>query len=162
MEWQFQAADARLALYARHGFLDALQQACTSESDCKSAEIAFGELVANVVRHAPGPIEITVESDAHGLVTLDVCDSGAGFVLMHSLPPRNSESGRGLFIVAQLCTNLSSTRLVSGNKVSVVLPVIAAVSDLHLADDKHAPGAPEECGMVEERPECRSLADGTQ
>jgi anti-sigma regulatory factor (Ser/Thr protein kinase) len=144
MEWQFRAADATLALSARHEFVDTLLATCTPESDCKSAEIAFGELVANVVRHAPGPIEITVQSDAHGLVTLDVCDSGEGFVLTYSLPAiPYSESGRGLYIVAQLCTDLSSVRLANGNKVSAVLPVIAEISNLHLVEEKHVHGTPE-------------------
>lgn len=108
MEWMFQAADARLAQRARRAFFDFLQATCTLESDCRSAETVFGELVANVVRHAPGPIEIAVRSDADGRVTLDVCDSGSGFTLVSPSPASPySERGRGLHIVAQLCARVT-------------------------------------------------------
>ncbi|MGZ3497970.1 MAG: ATP-binding protein [Vulcanimicrobiaceae bacterium] len=125
MEWQFRSADASRALGARHAFLEFIREACTAHSDCDAAEIVFGELVANVIQHAPGPIEITVRSDARGLVTLDVCDTGVGFAIAPALPLGGSESGRGLYIISRLCPHLSSARTITGNRVRVVLPVIA-------------------------------------
>jgi anti-sigma regulatory factor (Ser/Thr protein kinase) len=137
MEWQFQADDARTALSVRREFLTFLRESCTSASDCEAALLVFGELVTNVILHAPGPIEITVQSDARGAVTLDVCDGGAGFRLAPSLPPVSGESGgRGLYIASRLCSSLASTRIEGGNKVSAVLPVTANQSQLHLVRNK--------------------------
>src|SRR5580692_7960809 len=56
MEWQFQADDARLALSVRREFLAFLRESCTTTSDCEAALLVFGELIANVILHAPGPI----------------------------------------------------------------------------------------------------------
>jgi anti-sigma regulatory factor (Ser/Thr protein kinase) len=137
MEWQFQADDARLALSVRREFLAFLRESCTTTSDCEAALLVFGELIANVILHAPGPIEITVQSDARGAVSLDVCDTGPGFCLAPSLPPVSSENGgRGLFIASRLCSSLANTRIEGGNKVSAVLPVIAKPSQLHLVPHK--------------------------
>jgi signal transduction histidine kinase len=139
MEWQFNAVDAKAALLARRAFMDFLQVSCALESDCESAQIVFVELVTNVMRHAPGPIDITLQSDARGLVVLDVYDSGEGFVAEPTLPPISSESGRGLYIVSKLCAGLSSTRTASGNKVSVVLPVTTQPAAFHLVKQGRTP-----------------------
>ncbi len=125
MEWQFQSKQAGAALSAKRAFMTFLRESCTPESDCDGALIVFGELVTNVVLHAPGPIEITVSSDARGVVTLDVYDTGDGFVLEPSLPPPTSGGGRGLFIVSQLCRRASVARVPNGTKVSAELPVTA-------------------------------------
>jgi hypothetical protein len=55
VEWKFQAAAATQALFEREPFLYWLRDSCTVDSDFTSAETVFGELVANVVRHAPAP-----------------------------------------------------------------------------------------------------------
>lgn len=106
--------------------MDFLRTACAGQSNFGDAEIIFGELVANVVRHAPGPIQITARSDRHGIVTLNVYDTGPPFTAAPALPVSLlSESGRGLYVISQLCAHLSSMRTEIGNKVSVVLPVMA-------------------------------------
>jgi anti-sigma regulatory factor (Ser/Thr protein kinase) len=106
-----------------------LRKACNGQSDFGGAEIIFGELVANVVRHAPGPIQITARSDSRGSVTLNVFDTGPAFKIAPALPASlSSESGRGLYVISQLCAHLSSIRTEIGNKVSVVLPVLAGVA----------------------------------
>jgi len=125
LEWQYHAPDANLAVAARESFTSYLRASCNGDSDCNSAEIVFGELVANVVRHSPGPIDISMQSDSNGSVVLDVFDTGAAFSVTGSLPAANSTSGRGLYIVALLCRCLSASRTSCGNKVSVVLPVTA-------------------------------------
>ena len=76
MEWQFQASTAKAALSARPALAAFLRESCTPESDCDGAIIAFGELVTNVMVHAPGPIEVLVEADASGAVRIHVCDTG--------------------------------------------------------------------------------------
>jgi anti-sigma regulatory factor (Ser/Thr protein kinase) len=126
MEWHFHALDATAALAARRTFLAFLRASCTPESDCEAAEIVFGELVANVMRHAPGSIDITARADAYGLVTLDVRDSGSAFTYAPALPESVfCDSGRGLHIVSQLCAHVALESDGNGKKVSVVLPVMA-------------------------------------
>ncbi len=110
MEWQFRSPDARSALFARAAFVEFMRRLRIPDCDCARAEIVFGELVTNVVRHAPGPIEITVQSNERGMVTMDVCDSGPGFSIEPALPVPDCESGRGVYIVSQLCEKLSSTK----------------------------------------------------
>ncbi len=134
MEWQFHADDACTALSARRAFMRFLRRSCAGQSDFEAAEVVFGELIANAIRHAPGPIDITVHSDAQGVVHLDVLDTGPGFTLAPSLPPCRSESGRGLYIASRLCPHVSATCAARGSTVSVVLPVTAERSGLHLVE----------------------------
>jgi anti-sigma regulatory factor (Ser/Thr protein kinase) len=141
MGWRFQAADATEAVGVRHEFLAFLRESCTPDSDYDSALVVFGELVANVVRHAPGPIEIAVQCDATGAVILNVCDSGNGFSPVASLPPSTQLGGRGLYMVSRLGSRLSATRTNGGNQVTVTLPVKAQQAHLHLVHERRAPAA---------------------
>ena len=128
MTWDFEAADAGAARFSRRAFVSALRAVCTSTSDITGAELVFTELVANVVRHAPGPIAITVQTQDDGAVTLSITDTGPPFALTPSLPPAAEllDCGRGLYIVAHICPRLSLTRTKDGNCVAAVLPVQAA------------------------------------
>ncbi len=130
--------DSRAANAARASFIDLLRSLCNENADCQDAEIVYSELVGNAIRHAPGPIDIRVQADEHGLVRIDICDTGAAFVLNAMLPPPDSECGRGLYIVSKLCPHVSLTRTAVGNKVSAVLPVLAEPSRLHLDEDPEA------------------------
>src|SRR5579872_6421420 len=119
MKWHFRSADAADALWERPRFTEFLRARCTPESDCEAAEIVFGELVANVVRHAPGRIDITARADAYGVVTLEVCDSGSAFTYAPRLPAYElSDTGRGLHIVSTLCARVTLESGRPGNKVS--------------------------------------------
>lgn len=126
MEWYFQSANAAEALWERRRFSEFLRARCTPESDCDAAEIVFGELVANVVRHAPGPIEILLQSSRLGSFRLNVRDSGTGFdVMPQRRPPPESEVGRGLYLVSCLCNHVSCARTLSGGTVTAILPCYA-------------------------------------
>lgn len=123
--WSFDAADALAAQTARAAFVAALAREAAPDADLASAELIFGELVGNVVRYAPGSIEIDLEWTA-GEPILHVIDRGPGFDLDSSLPEDiMSERGRGLFIVAALGTDLRADTLATGrgNHVRVRLPV---------------------------------------
>lgn len=65
-------------------------------------ELAFAELMGNSLRHAPGTIEVLLESSpAH--VILHVLDRGPGYEPQPHLPSDlYREDGRGLFLVANL------------------------------------------------------------
>ncbi len=109
--WQFACEDAKNALPVRRTLLQTLRQHRDRAFDEETAEIIFSELVANVVRHAPGPIRITLElTDSTAILTVQ--DRGPGFTLAPSLPPNvYSEGGRGLFIVAQYALDVRVERL---------------------------------------------------
>lgn len=73
-----------------------------SENDMASAELILGELIGNVVRYAPGPVEVVIDIHARS-VAMHVMDQGPGFERTPILPlDIMSESGRGLYIVSQL------------------------------------------------------------
>ncbi|HTJ28433.1 MAG TPA: SpoIIE family protein phosphatase [Candidatus Limnocylindria bacterium] len=122
--WAFDAEDAMAAHGARSSFVDYLRRHAEPASDFASAELIFGELVGNVVRYAPGPIDVAVEWNDERPV-LHVLDRGAPFSVAAALPENVlSENGRGLFIVDALGEELSARRHPGrGNHVRVVLPV---------------------------------------
>lgn len=77
--------------------------------DVWAAEIVLGELLGNVVRHAPGPVEVLVDW-AHPVPVVHVLDEGPGFLFAPRLPRDVfAESGRGLFIVGALTDDFNVT-----------------------------------------------------
>ncbi|HTX02366.1 MAG TPA: ATP-binding protein [Candidatus Acidoferrales bacterium] len=131
MEWHFRSADAAEALSQRRAFVTFLRARCRPESDFQAAEIVYGELVANVIRHAPGAIEIRLRSSPHGEITIEVYDSAGHFRIARPVePPWHSENGRGLYIIWFLCGNVSRSKAPSGGKTSVVLPIVPIVRAL--------------------------------
>jgi PAS domain S-box-containing protein len=122
--WAFESADALAAQSVRSSFVAALAREASDDSDLGAAELIFGELIGNVVRYAPGPIDIDLEWIGT-VPVLHVLDRGGGFDLRSTLPEDvMSERGRGLYIVSVLGTDLRADRLPGrGNHVRVVLPV---------------------------------------
>jgi signal transduction histidine kinase len=120
--FRFRIADASLASNARRIFRTYLTANSTADSDVDGAEMIFGELVANVSRHAPGRIDVELKWVSTGAV-LEIRDRGKGFDFKVVLPQDDSESSRGLYIVSVLGTNLKHTAGTDGNTVSVQLPV---------------------------------------
>jgi anti-sigma regulatory factor (Ser/Thr protein kinase) len=118
--WSFEAPDALRAQPARASFERWLAQ--EAEGDAYVAALVFGELVGNVVRHAPGPIEMRAEWRDEELV-LHVFDSGPGFEAERGLPDASSEGGRGLYIVRTLARDVVVAPNPRGTRVSVRLPV---------------------------------------
>ena len=100
--WRFSTDDAVTAERARPAFVAYLAGRGLGGDALGAAEAVFGELVGNVVRHAPGPIEVDLRATGEGFL-LAVRDRGAGFVPPPPrLPDEFSESGRGLFLVSVL------------------------------------------------------------
>jgi anti-sigma regulatory factor (Ser/Thr protein kinase) len=122
-DWTARFDDPRDALRVRPDYLAYLLAWGAPHSDFSAAELAFDELVANVVRHAAGPIAIAVEWTTSSPI-LNVCDRGPGFTPHMTLPAcAYAESGRGLYLVAALAGPLSVLRIDGGSCVSVTLPV---------------------------------------
>lgn len=103
VSWSFDS-NAAASNDARRAFLACLasKESSGRSIDRSAAELIFGELLGNVVRHAPGPVEIKLDWTGP-LPVLHVLDSGPGFRSRRKrerLPDDDwSESGRGLFIV---------------------------------------------------------------
>jgi len=121
--WTFASGDAKKAYKARQQFVETLKISADPAQDFYSAEIIFGELVGNVVRHAPGPIQIRLDW-LEDVPVLTVHDQGEGFTIDPSLPGDMSEGGRGLFIVSQLAQDVSVNKIPGdGHAVRVTLPM---------------------------------------
>jgi PAS domain S-box-containing protein len=122
--WTFDSTDAETAGSARHEFVRALEEGGACSEDLYASELVFGELIGNVVRYAPGTIEVMLDWSAATPV-LHVLDRGAGFVFAPRLPTDLlSERGRGLFIVWSLSEDLNVTkRFDGGSHARAVLSV---------------------------------------
>jgi anti-sigma regulatory factor (Ser/Thr protein kinase) len=119
--WTLSIDDASAGGHARSHFVDFLQSVAGNEQFLSAAELIFGELLGNVVRHAPGPVEIWIDLNDDVMV-LHVVDSGPPLVLTEYRLPDEvlSERGRGLFIVAQLAADVFvDAREGGGNHISV-------------------------------------------
>jgi anti-sigma regulatory factor (Ser/Thr protein kinase) len=123
--WTFEADDARLAHHRRREFIRHLRMHASSGSDFAAAELIYGELVSNVVRHANGCISIGLEWELTFAV-LRVRDFGKGFSHDFHLPHIASQSGRGLFIVHHLARKLEIEAHPTGSEVRATLPVWVA------------------------------------
>jgi len=113
---------------ARRAFLACLKsKAVAAPIDVPAAELIFGELLGNVVRHAPGRVDIVLDWTAE-LPVLHVLDRGPGFRSRRKrerLPvDQLSESGRGLFIVNACAPTFSvRNRNGRGTHASATLPL---------------------------------------
>ena len=120
--WTFDATDAVAAAGMRTAFAAALAARGFPADALPNAELAFGELLGNVVRHAPGVVEVIVDSSGPRPV-LHMLDRGPGFRHISRLPADPfSESGRGLFIVSAISDEFNvSLRPEGGSHARVLL-----------------------------------------
>lgn len=108
--WAFDSNDVKAAHGARHSFVAALRDGGFRLDCLDTAELVFGELLGNVVRYAPGPIEIFFDW-SEATPVLHVLDRGPGFALAPKLPSDLlSERGRGLYIVWSLTDDFNVTQ----------------------------------------------------
>jgi anti-sigma regulatory factor (Ser/Thr protein kinase) len=104
--WHYQSKQAIAALAQRRNLIDVIRNHQGWKIDEQATKVVYAELVANVVLHAPGPIEITLECDGQS-VQLRVCDQGPGFSFDPKLPPSTlNEGGRGQYLVSQFADNV--------------------------------------------------------
>jgi PAS domain S-box-containing protein len=108
--WSFESADAAASTAARRAFCEVLRERGFRPNDVALAEIVFGELTGNVVRYAPGPVDVALDTTGTRPV-LHVLDRGEGFELNPRLPAdAMAERGRGLFIVDALVDEFTIAR----------------------------------------------------
>lgn len=121
--WHFDVTDANAARKVCNEYLDDMTRHKIDATDRTFAEIVLRELIANVVRYAPGLVEIALDWCGPTPV-LHVLDRGPGFrydpnVSVDSL----SDRGRGLTIVRLLSEEfLVSERPDGGSHARSVLP----------------------------------------
>jgi anti-sigma regulatory factor (Ser/Thr protein kinase) len=113
------------------------------------AELIVEEMVGNALRHAGGPVWVSLHWAGPEPV-LTVHDLDAAFDLDPTLPDDPlAESGRGLFLVAHLASELSmSAKRAGGKALSVRLPVRRrAEQSINPMPGSHEPlPTPEEAG----------------
>jgi anti-sigma regulatory factor (Ser/Thr protein kinase) len=115
--WKFSSERAESALESRNDFIAALHLHSTFPVDEFAAKLVYTELVANVVRHASGPIHILLDQDGADR-WLHVFDRGAPFNWLPALPKDPYlESGRGLFLVSQYAQEVVIERPLGGGNV---------------------------------------------
>jgi anti-sigma regulatory factor (Ser/Thr protein kinase) len=126
LRWAFDTCDVHRAHEARYSFIGTLRDAGVREKQLDAAEHVFGELLGNVVRYAPGPIEIIFEWTSGAPPVLHVLDRGPGFTFAPKLPSDMlDERGRGLYIVWSLAEDFNVTpRHDGGAHARAVLGVI--------------------------------------
>ena len=125
IEIHFRADDALEVLRMRSAVEAFFDEAADETSDVPGALLVFGELVANVVRHAPGAIAVRIDWPIDGPVMLYVDDAGPGPrpVPRHNEDPLR-ESGRGIDIVRALARHVKIAAAPSGGThVSAELPL---------------------------------------
>ncbi len=122
VEWRFDSRDTPDTGRMRHEFMDLLRERGTG--DFNAAELVWGELVGNAMRHAPGPIDVQLDWNDENPV-LTVHDEGASFKPEIRLPADPlSERGRGLYIVNALALSLRVKDFEGdGSQVIARLPV---------------------------------------
>ena len=100
--WTFDAGDRHAARATQRAFCAALVAAGANDQQICEAELIYAELLGNVVRHAPGPCMVDLDTAGESPV-LSVLDRGPGYTQSPRLPiDMLAESGRGLFIVRSL------------------------------------------------------------
>ena len=126
LRWEFNSDDAASAARARHEFVAELERLGGTGESLFTCELIFGELIGNVVRYAPGPLEIVLDTGAK-VPVMHVLDRGRGFTLVPRLPTDLlSDRGRGLFLIWTLGEDFSvDVRYDGGSHARVVLPFSA-------------------------------------
>ncbi len=122
--WYFETDTPQDALEGRRLLERYLSDHC-EDVDLFAASLIFGELVSNVIKHAPwGGVRVWLELDGERFV-LCIHDAGRGFTerQVPKKPDDRSESGRGLYIVQQVSEQLTYGRSNGGFTVRAVLPV---------------------------------------
>ncbi len=132
--WYFETDSAEDALAGRHLLERYLGDHC-EDHDLFPASLVFGELLSNVIKHAPrgGGVRVWLEPEGERYA-LCINDAGRGFDLpaLKAQPDDHSESGRGLFIVQQVCERVSfDRRRGNGFVVRAVLPVTRRAKSTH-------------------------------
>ena len=122
--WRYDPQWHDVASRVRDEICDELVTAGFCAEDLFDFETIFAELMANLVRYAPGASEVLLESSPRTFI-LHVLDKGPGFQFLPRLPnDLYSQSGRGLFLISHLSAEFNVERRPGGGShARVVLSV---------------------------------------
>ncbi|HEX3550838.1 MAG TPA: SpoIIE family protein phosphatase [Candidatus Elarobacter sp.] len=125
-EWRLACEDGRTAAMVRRQ-VGTLFATWTGNPDAQfAAELAFGELLANAVRYAPGRVRVLAATDGDAVAQLVVEDAGLGFTPHELAPDPLAERGRGLGLVRAVADGIAIERGDHGGTRIVVSFAMAA------------------------------------
>ena len=128
MHWVLDEGDNGAVSALRSEVSAYLARHCNHGSDLDAATLVVSELATNALRHAQGPVWVSIDWSA-SQPELQVADVGPGFDLIIGLPPTDTPNGRGLYIANELAPKLAAhRRRAGGSIVTAVLPVNRATS----------------------------------
>jgi serine phosphatase RsbU (regulator of sigma subunit)/anti-sigma regulatory factor (Ser/Thr protein kinase) len=121
--WLFAVHDQGAAREARRDIVAVLRDRGATDVDTGLTELVFSELLGNVVRHCSPDVEFALDISGD-VPILHVLDRGPGFTYNARLPQDiMSDSGRGLFIVRSMISDLNITpRTDGGSHARAVMP----------------------------------------
>jgi anti-sigma regulatory factor (Ser/Thr protein kinase) len=112
--WRFDPRWSDVAKRVRRELCEALQRTSLDPARVLDVELIFAELIGNALHHAPGVIELILETHDERVV-LHVLDKGPGFAFSPRLPSDlYSEVGRGVYLIANFSTNFIVERRAGG------------------------------------------------
>ncbi len=97
-EWHFSSNDYRTGALVRREVRELIARWTQRDETRFASELAFGELIANAVRHAPGAVRVLASTGGDS-TSLVVEDAGPGFTHDDRALDPYAESGRGLGLV---------------------------------------------------------------
>jgi len=120
--WIFDTSDQECGRKARTECLKNLASEA-GRDELFEAEVIFGELLGNVVRHAPGTVNIWLDW-IDGTANLYVHDYGPSHYWKMPHPGATDECGRGLQMARTLCNELVINRIpIKGTEVIAKLNI---------------------------------------
>jgi len=128
VDWYLDGTDPHAVSELRREIRDYLRRHAEPSGAFDEAEVVVSELLGNTVRHAAGPVWVTLSWRAPA-PTLVVRDLGPGFdralldrADLDAIDPLQ-ESGRGLFLITALAPALETAVRDRGTEITVDLPV---------------------------------------
>ena len=116
-EWRFASTDARTARLVRHDIGDLVAEWTGREETRLESELVFGELFSNVVRHAPGRVDVRAAATAAGAEVV-VTDHGTGLPAVVEGPDQFAESGRGLHLIRAMAGAVDIESSAHGTRIT--------------------------------------------
>jgi PAS domain S-box-containing protein len=117
-EWRFASTDSRTSTLVRHAIGDLVANWTGRAEPFLESELVFGELFSNVVRHAPGPVDVRAAATPSGAEVV-VADRGTGFPGVPGVADQFAESGRGLHLVRALSDAVRIESSTRGTRITV-------------------------------------------
>jgi anti-sigma regulatory factor (Ser/Thr protein kinase) len=143
--WTAKSQSANEATTIRRSIAQYLEKRINEREALLEAEIVIGELIANALRHSPGPVCADIEWRNDNRAVLTVHDSGESFEQPRAVNNAFAESGRGLHIVRALADDVRIERVEPRGCV--------ATATLRLTKHADARSGPTPCPRGERRSE---------